>query len=263
VKPGIYTGIPAEEYHSGPEVSASDLEILARSPAHLAGGFRSESSAFALGTAVHCAILEPHEFKNRYFLGEDGVRRGTKAWDALEAQANGRDVLKPSEWEMAIHVSHAVRHHPGGAMLLGDMGEPGLAEVSVYWEDDETGIPCRCRPDLLQPGRVCVDLKTAANASPGEFAKSIARYGYHTRAAFYLDGLEAVGAPVIDYMFLVVEKEPPYAVAVYSLDLRSIEQGRRTYRRLLDQYAHCNKSGQWPGYPEYQMLSLPAWAMEE
>lgn len=69
----------------------------------------------------------------------------------------------------------------------------GMPQVSVFWRDEETGVPCKVRFDYLKPMAV-VDLKTLANQHqlPIKLACSnaIAAYRYNIQAAFYLRGLE-------------------------------------------------------------------------
>lgn len=257
--PGIYN-ISNEDYHSGPGISKSGLDLIARSPAHYIGAERKSTPAFALGSAAHCAILEPDTFETRYYRGED-IRRGTKAWAELEAKAAGREVLKPLEdWDLAWRIREAVMANDGAKILLNGH-EKGLVELSAYWIDSETGELCRCRPDYwLKSFGFVVDLKTTTDASPGAFARSVASYRYHVQAAFYSDGLMALGYRVNGFYFLAVEKDPPFAAAVYSLAPEAILEGRRLYRRDLDTYHRCRKTGIWPGYAEFRELNLPAWA---
>jgi exodeoxyribonuclease VIII len=63
-------------------------------------------------------------------------------------------------------------------------------------------------------------------------------------------------------VFLVVEKKPPYAVAVYVLDPESIALGRAEYRRDLQLYAECKRTGVWPGYGDkIQTIGVPQWKL--
>ena len=94
-----------------------------------------------------------------------------------------------------------------------------------------TGILCRCRPDFWREDDIIVDVKTTEDASPEEFSRSLAKWRYHVQAPFYMDGIElATGRRPKGFVFLVVEKKPPYAVAAYTLDPESIELGRSEYR---------------------------------
>lgn len=73
MKPGIYDNIPNEEYHSGPGVSKSQLDLIRRAPAvykaSIDGELNREPTAQqSLGTAFHCLILEPERFSKEYCL---------------------------------------------------------------------------------------------------------------------------------------------------------------------------------------------------
>lgn len=73
MKPGVYEGIPNDEYHGGPGISKSGLDLVHRSPMHYhavvtAANDRTPTPAQEIGTAVHMAILEPEEFAKTYCL---------------------------------------------------------------------------------------------------------------------------------------------------------------------------------------------------
>lgn len=73
MKPGVYEGIPNAEYHAGPGISKSGLDLVHRSPMHYnavvtAANDRTPTPAQEIGTAVHMAILEPEEFAKTYCL---------------------------------------------------------------------------------------------------------------------------------------------------------------------------------------------------
>jgi exodeoxyribonuclease VIII len=107
-----------------------------------------------------------------------------------------------------------------------------------------------------------VDLKTTVNAHPEAFARDAFKYRYHCQAAFYSDAKQIVeNLPQTPrFCFIVVEKEFPYAVAVYWLDDQSIDLGRRVYRKDLETYAWCREIDSWPGYDEIRTLRLPRYA---
>lgn len=74
MKPGIYDGISNAEYHGGPGVSKSGLDLIRRSPMHfkavrMAANDNVPTPAQAIGTAAHSIILEPKEFAKEYCLG--------------------------------------------------------------------------------------------------------------------------------------------------------------------------------------------------
>ena len=109
--------------------------------------------------------------------------------------------------DAALAMAAAVRSHQAAAELLRD----GQAEQSFWWDDADTGLRCKCRPDWLN-GATVIDLKTTTDASPAGFAKSCATFRYHVQASHYLAGL-----PAERFIFIAVEKVYPYAVGVYQL----------------------------------------------
>ena len=65
------------------------------------------------------------------------------------------------------------------------------------------------------------------------------------------------------FIFLVIEREAPFLMAVYEIDQAALTEGENLRRRALRLVADCDKAGEWPGYtPELQTLSLPSWAFQ-
>lgn len=258
-----------EAYHAGEGISNSGLALIGKSPAHYFGMKLDpkrpapvEKAGQLEGTLAHCATLEPGEFDKRFVVGPD-CRRGTKVWDAFEASLTpGQIGIKPDQRSVAFAQAASLRALPDVAALLAK----GRPEVSAYWIDEKTGELCRCRPDWVHPvndeGEILLDVKTYSDASPREFARQVARKGYHLQDAFYSDGYEiASGKKVLGFVFAAVETTYPYAACACMLDDQGREVGRAEYRRLLDRYAECKRTNSWPGYSQaVELISLPAWA---
>lgn len=260
MKPGIYPDLPADEYHSTPAVSKSMLDLLARSPAHLRYSERKETPAMALGSAVHCAVLEPERFACEYATVPNNLDRRTKAgkaaWEKL--QSSGLAVLSAADYVTCCRMRDSVHEHPAAREIL----SVGAAEQSAFWIDGATGVLCRARPDWVRPDGVIADLKTTDNASPWAFARSVAGYRYAVQEAMYRDGWDAAGGGDVEmFIFIAVEKTAPFAVAVYELDARAVSHGRDQYLAGLKQYRQCLDSGQWPAYSDLiETLTLPEWS---
>lgn len=178
------------------------------------------------------------------------------AWDK---ENEFRNILNPEQWKTIHAMRDALMAHPAANALLTSV--PGEAEKSVYWIDKETGVLCRCRPDWWRDDNILVDLKTTEDASPEGFARSIAKFRYDVQDAFYTDGVKAAtGKKPKAFVFIAVEKKPPYGVGVYVLDSESREIGRLQYQRDLQVFAECERTGEWPGYgDQIQTITLPAW----
>jgi exodeoxyribonuclease VIII len=170
---------------------------------------------------------------------------------------NGKEVISQDQFETAEAVVKSIRKHPKASVLLSG----GQAEVSLFWDDADTGYQCKARVDYLRPGHVLVDLKTTVDASLEEFKRSIAKFGYHRQQPIYKDGYKAVtGNECAAFVFIAVETKPPYAVGVYMLDDESEQKGRDEYQSLLKQFAECQESGEWPAYSDdIEIIELPGW----
>lgn len=252
---GVYRGVPAEEYFGWEAVSNSRLSRFARFPA-LAHVPMPDAPNLALGRAVHCAVLEPVKFVVSYrSFNSARLKKALLEQFKLE----GATGLSTTAYEEIRAMAASVRRHPSAALLLSE----GEAEVSLIWTDEETGLRCKARVDWL--GEIAaVDLKTTKDASPSGFAKAVANYRYHVQQAHYLAGCEALCLPASDFAFVAVEKTEPYPVACYQLSDAAAGTGHRLWRRDLNAFSDCKKSGRWPAYSdEIEVLHLPAWALHE
>jgi len=261
---GIYPNVPAEEYFAWEAMNRSTLEHAGRSMLHLRAAMTtpSESSdAMDLGTALHCAVLEPDAFARRYVVAPKVDRRtkeGKATWESFVAGLGDKKILEADDAEACKAMSDAIRCHDRAATLL---DVPGESEVCVVWDDAETGIRCKARIDRYAAGKIGVDVKTTRNASPGAFSKSVFDFGYHRQVAWYADGFYAVTGKPTTFVIVAVENESPWGVCVYRLEDEAVEFGRDDNRRWLRQYAEAVKSGVFAGYPsEVVALGLPVWA---
>jgi len=269
------SGLAAVEYHAIRALSASGAWLLAEEcPAKFL--WRSPwnplyvpeaKTDFDIGVATHLAVLEPGRQADSIVLIEAGDYRTTKAREARDAaRAEGKVPLLPYQVDIVRAIAGSIRAHP----IASEAFRGGEAEVTLTWVDPETGVPCKARPDYLPAhGRWIVDLKTAASANPRSWLDQAYRLGYHARAAWYLDGAEAVlGQTPEEYWFVIVEKEPPYLVSVVSFDNGALGWGRIANRKACERFAVSAAANDWPGYREPGQnqdrafrIGLPPWAV--
>lgn len=270
--PGLYTDVSYDDYENWDAVRASTLKHFDRSALHARHEMihaPKETPALKFGHAFHTAILEPEKFATQYIVSPkvDGrTSRGKQLNAEFEAKRAALGALGITDYESSQMdaMRSAVMAHPLAKLLIEGAGKN---EVSGLWVDPETGELCKLRADrlaLMYGYSVVIDLKSADDASRPTFSKAIANYRYAEQAAFYLDGLNVLGPCERRFVFIVVEKEEPYGVAVYELAPEGIEAGRRRVRRHLEMYAKAKKSNVWPGYSDgLEPISLPMWALRE
>jgi exodeoxyribonuclease VIII len=254
-----------DEYHAHPAVSKSHLDQVAKSPAHYWARYLDPdrvqpepTAAMVLGTALHTAVLEPHLWEQQFAIAPEGIDRRTKAgkdaWASFEADAQGKTVLTGDDGQRIRRMAAAVHQHPASSFLL---ELPGTREASYLWADDDTGLECKCRPDWHSADRrILVDVKTTKDASPREFARSVAAFRYHVQANWY----QRPFPEAEQFLFIAVESQPPHLVAVYAATPAMVAAGGRAADQNLRQIAACRLTGVWPGYSdEIQPIDLPTW----
>lgn len=269
-KPGIHQDVPEDQYHAWDAVNASKLKLLARTPAHARQEvlFPPEPSpAKELGTAVHKAILEPDLFRELYVPIPKIDRRskkGKEEWKAFEEAHKDNERLPQDDYDICLGMTESVWKHPQAREILSGKG---VNELSIVWVDETTGLLCKARIDrltMLGQWPVAVDVKSTRDASKGLFRRDVANFGYHVSAAFYLQGLEAVAPTSRRFLWIAVEKVPPYCVQIFELDEEDLRASAEEARRHLDLWAACTNAGKWPGYPnDIQILNLPEWKRRE
>lgn len=268
IKPGYYPNIPNADYHAGPGVSKSQLDLLHICPALMqwakaAPEDPEKKAALNIGDAVHALLLEPERFKREYAIGPDApknTKAGKEKWEEFEAELNGRTVLTHAEGTKVQLIRESVLAHPHARWLVEAEGD---VEGSIYWNDPVTGLLCRCRPDkLVNELGWMVDVKTTADMS--RFARSVYEYRYHVQDAFYTDGYyQHFDEMPKGFVFLVVSTSIDcgrYPVRLFVLDAEAKSIGRRAYQQDLDVLAECQRTNEWPGL---ETLSLPYWATEK
>lgn len=224
----------------------------------------TDKDAWRIGRAAHVLLLEPALFRAQIHVMGEGVDFRTNAAreerdDAMEA---GKTVIKHDQYDVIEAMRDALQAHE----FVGAAFENGQPEKSLVWQDSETGVWLRCRPDFLPNAiRHIPDYKTAVSSKPEDFRKQAWNLGYHMQAALYLDGIAAVtGAEPQSFFFVVQEKTPPYVVTCIALDPISIEWGRVQNRKAIHIFAECLKTGKWPGYAnEVVEVQLPFYAEGE
>lgn len=267
---------------------------------------REYKHCFAVGDGTHKLVLEPGTFEQTYAVGFDksahpgaldsgddlkkacseaglmvsGTKRAlaqrlvdeadyqrSKIMLFLEEDHNatmaGKIAIPSKDYKNMLGMLRAIQSDPLTSGLLAG----AECEQSFFWRDAD-GILRKCRTDLITAdGAFICDVKTTDDVSKAGFGRSIANYGYHISAAWYLDvlqGLYGNDAPQ-GFAFIAVQKTRPFDVAVHYLTDAQIHLGRLIYRKYLATLVECMQTGIWPGTARGELIEaeLPAWEMRK
>ncbi|WP_329131445.1 PD-(D/E)XK nuclease-like domain-containing protein [Streptomyces sp. NBC_01476] len=272
---GVYTAeeLSLAEYHAdivpGGSLSSSGARALLDPgcPAqfnHDRQNPQGPKKEFEIGTAAHSLLLGT----GSELVVVDAEKWATNAVKAevLAIRAEDKIPLKPSDMDKVKAMVAAVRaHHQAGPLFA----PGGIAEQSLYWADEATGVTCRCRPDMLREYpdlTLCVDYKTAVKADPTSASKAIAERNYHQQDAFYVDGVQAVTGRQARFVLVFQSKTAPYLITVRELSQADRAIGRAKNAKALRIYAECERTGVWPDWTgpvdQIPYISLPPYVAQ-
>jgi hypothetical protein len=268
---GIYV-MPLKRYHEqcciGPSVSSSGLRKIFNpdsSPAHfwLESSLNpnriepDETRAMVLGRAAHHKLLGEPEFEKHFVVrpetytdkktGDEKPWNGNatvcKTW--LKAQAEkGLTVVTASEMEMIEGMKASIEADPIAPSLL-----RGRIELSFIWQDKETGIWIKVRPDSIPLfDATSADLKCVSSVSDRFIHKAINERGYVQQAALTGDAFKALlGIELETYSFLFVEQDKPHCFRMESVAAEDYDRGWHANRIALRLIKRCLDRNEWPG----------------
>lgn len=247
------------DYYAMPGLSNSGMKDLAVSPLrywHL--HINPERPAdeptpeMKIGSALHCAVLEPEAFDKRYaceiippdgclvtiedlrgFLRDKGhAPKGTrKAEVVAQVQAcdpnapildvlverhavehAGKVIFKPEDWVRISGMTASLLDEPRVMSVLEATGTP---ESAIFAKDPETGVLLKGKLDWLAP-TLTMDLKTFSQKRGKSIDRSVADailYEQYYRQAYFYATLR--GWPKTfsgEFVMAFVESESPYEV---------------------------------------------------
>ena len=224
------------------------------------------------GSAFHKIVLEPETFDREFVVAPKFDRRtkeGKAAYEQFcEISKSGVSVITQEQYDMICGMRDSIMQNPYAAKLIN-----GSVEQSMYFVDDMTGVRCKARPDVWRKvgDRIVVtDLKSTKSALPMFFANDVVKYGYDLQSYWYSNAVSKVlGVPIdhVDFVFIAVEKKPPYLVNVMQADKFVLQKGEADFREYIGTYEECLRTGVFYGlngeHGIINNLSLPSYLLKQ
>lgn len=263
-------------------VSNSMLSAFQKSPAIYHGKYVSRSvpddvtDAMRKGSCFHKAMEFYGKADVPYIICQKCDRRtkdGKETYAIAQqiAEASSLPLVMQDEHDAIVGMVKSVTSHPIASLLI-QHGKH--REIAIRWHDPETGIECKCKPDLISGCLIgepqnqrpaLVDYKTALDPYPDAFGRSVANFSYHRQAAHYCAGAEALFGEPFAWCLVVVGSEPPHETFVYVIEPPDMARGERERSRLLRDMNRRIDSGDWthPASGMVTTIAMPAWSKEK
>lgn len=198
---------------------------------------KTETDAMIFGSLVHCLVLEPLKFEERYMVLDDmdiciqigGVKsRATKAYkewkEVAILEAKGRTIISQKTYNQASVISELIKNNRATKKILSDCTG---REQPIEWE--YKNFKFKGFIDLLGDKIIC-DLKTCSDAKPKKFQRDLIDRGYYLQAAMYMHGI----GKQMPYYIIAVDRKG--GISVHQLSDHLIEHGMKEYEELLNQF---------------------------
>ena len=259
------------EYRQHPAISRSELFKISESPEkfkYYQEHPEEPTPALLLGQLFHAMALQPETVWEQFAVMPNVDRRtkaGKEEFAEFEASAEGKTVVSADMVEQATAMWEALNKNEFVKKLL-----KGEKEKPFFWVDEMTGEECKCRTDVLTyvgENLIIVDLKTTDCAETDAFTRSAVKYGYDLQSAMYIEGVKANTGREPLFVFIAIEKKPPYAINILQADKLLIRRGYDLFRELIGIYHDCKTTNNWYGYlgryNQINNLALPAYLSKE
>lgn len=260
-----------KEYREHPAVSRSELWRISESPEKFKwykDHPEQPTPALIFGQLFHSLALQPEKVNDLFAIAPNVDRRtqaGKEAFVEFESESTGKTIITGDMINTATDMVESLFSNEFAKKLLS-----GEKEKPFFWTDDLTGEECKCRADCLTEigdQLIIVDLKTAECAETEAFMRAAIKHGYDFQSAMYSKGVEVNTGKKPLFVFIAIEKKPPYAINILQADELFIRRGYDLFREYIGIYSECKKTDVWWGYlgryNQINNLALPAYLAKE
>ena len=250
-----YAKLPALNFSTAKHIKKS---VRSFKTVQLLGSMPS-TPAMDVGSALHCAVLEPRKFSRSYKQAPEGARRSSKPWKEIEEKNPKATILRYNEYQEVINMRDSLATNKEAMSLL----DGGHKEVSITWTDSYTGLDLKCRIDqcvMTDDDAIVIDLKTTQDASPRAMARRMITDPYHylLQMAWYQRGFEELYGVKPRVVIIAIEKSMGYPTAVYDVQPTDVDMASAEVSEILEMCASAYESKD-EGHYTRRFLDLPNW----
>ena len=278
-EPGFYN-ISLDRHHSqpcdGPSVTsgvlrkmelATPADVWAFSQLNPDRWVQDDKTALRLGRAMAAYIEGGMEEVAKHFLvlPEDKPRRPTPAqikayadgkyteagtrsvefWAALDTDP--RDQITDAEQKMIEDMGKVLAADPMASAVMG-----GIPEITMAYQDDQTGLWLLARPDTVNFDGTVTDFKKVnTQGRPFNYRvvdSRITEHGYDMQLAFAAEVFEALTGQWPSSAGIIAQWDAkPHHVILREIAEEDLRIGQFRNRRAISRFAECLKSNYWPG----------------
>ena len=255
-EPLFIDGMKDSDYRNAVGLSQSSLKKFMISPAHYLASLEEKeepTKAMIFGSAYHAHILCKNP-ENFYAVKEkvDGRSKEGRAYnDKFDAENTGKFIITQEDYEKILKMESALKSHPLANELITQATHKEVALFSSYESPNKTMVRLKGMIDGYNSHNGHIfDLKTAEDASPSGFRKAIWDRKYDIQQIHYQHLLHMNARPIGQFFFIAQEKEPPFAVGVYTITYESLIKASNIWKNQIERFSECQKTGEYPAYSE-------------
>lgn len=270
LQPGVHPHISFEDYLALPYVSASFLKRFRQSPASALIPIKP-TKQMLFGAACHCYVLEgPDVFLSRYSVmpappEKDGkpISKNSNQWKDLKAewerQNPGKAILpyeysggsesEDSEFKLrTIDVLTGVRDSLHSHPIIKNVLAECRTELTLIWDDEETGLRCKARVDIDPSKQTVAELKFTGSFD--RFYYIAQEKSYDIALGHYFNAASACGLNPTVGMLMWAEFQRPHRCDQQFFGDGELEDwftwSCAEARRLLHLVKECKERDFWP-----------------
>jgi len=265
------------EYFSAPAISASQIKAYDKgaywfwkqTPFNPNREQEKESDALVFGKLCHCLLLEPNMFSETFVVADFGKSRANKKYEEAKIFNPDKSIVSPDEYAHACKMIQKLKEHPLASVIL----DGATAEMPYFWTDKETGLPCKCKMDVIKRtkhGIVVVDYKTSSDIE--SVVNWPQKLQYPLQADFYCRAVkEKYGEDPVEFVFIIQSnkegEEDIIAVCNVEYETQGVAHDIVTHHMFevkdkLDKYKQTLDKNIWAAYPNRVEMRYSNWFID-